>query len=381
MKELKNGLAIQNRILPLNKGDLMTKIGSNYNFLFPYGFQLKSVLRSAEEVNGQLIVKKRSVPYNLIGMHAMQERILPTHPFAEKLKERIRIAQAGIVDQIFLKYQFGFEHYIFHDLNLTSTGKFQLDTLFLSPQGVYILEIKNIAGRIHFPNEWNQMVRVLDNGQTDAFECPSVQLERNCFLLEDWFHSRNLSVPITGAVVFTQSRQLIENSRPRLTMLFPYELPNVLRKREQKPPILDSKTLSVIVHELSSAHQDFNPFPLCNTMNISPLDIKSGVQCENCGMLGMDKIFRGWICPGCHHVSKRAHQRTIQDWFMLVSETMTNRECREFLHVSANYTAARLLGELPLEPEGMSRGRFYRFPLNLMKEDYEKSPDSQGTLH
>ncbi|MFS0575659.1 nuclease-related domain-containing protein [Sporosarcina sp. 179-K 3D1 HS] len=330
-----------------------------------------------------MIVKNKSIPYSLFGMKAMQQRISTTHPFSEKLKERIRIAQAGangekLVDQIFLKYQFGFEHYIFHDLNLSSSGKFQLDTLFLSSQGAYILEIKNIAGRIHFPEEWNQMVRVLENGQMDAFECPSVQLERNHFLLEDWFHSRNLSVPVAGAVVFTQSRQLIENSRPHLTMLFPYELPNVLRKREGRSPILDSKTLSKIVIELSNGHFDYNPFPLCTTMNINPHDIKSGVQCEKCGTLGMNKISRGWVCTSCCQVSRRAHRRAIHDWFMIVSETMTNRECREFLHVPANYTATRLLGELPLEHLGMSRGRFYRFPLEKMKVECENSPNLQG---
>ena len=106
------------------------------------------------------------------------------------------------LDAVFDKYKFSFEHRTFNGLNLESTGKFQIDTLFLSRQGAFILEVKNIAGRISFPEQWNQVVRLLDDGRSDAFECPSVQLERNCYLFSDWLSARNISIPVEGAVVF-----------------------------------------------------------------------------------------------------------------------------------------------------------------------------------
>lgn len=318
-----------------------------------------------------MIVKVRSLPYSLLGMQALQRRLSINHPQTDSIKERIRTATAGVngekvLDAVFVKYRFGFEHFIFHDLGLTSTGKFQMDTLFLSSQGAFILEVKNIAGRISFPEQWNQLVRVLDNGQIDAFECPSVQLERNCYLLEDWFQSRGLSIPVSGAVVFTKPRQRIENSRPDLTLLFPNEIPNVLRKREEHPAVIDTKMLTYIADELLKGHSDYNPYPMCESFRIHPDDIRSGVICEKCGVIGMTKIYRGWGCRTCQHVSKTAHRQAIMDWFMLKSDTLTNHDCREFLHIPNNYTAARLLAELPLEPGGVNRGRYYRFPLGKM---------------
>ena len=201
----------------------------------------------------------------------------------------------------------------------------------------------------------------------DAFECPSVQLRRNRYLLEDWFQGRNLFVPIRTAVVFTNPRQLIENTRPELEVLFPNEVPAMLRERESNAPILDSKTFTRSANELLEGNSDYNPFPMCKRFRIDPAEIKSGVQCGNCGTLGMQRIFRGWGCNVCQSVSKTAHVQAITDWFMLISDTMTNRECREFLHIPNNYTASRLLDDLPLEPEGVNRGRYYRFPLEQMK--------------
>ncbi|MBO1912648.1 NERD domain-containing protein, partial [Microvirga sp. 3-52] len=153
-------------------------------------------------------------------------------------------ANAGIngekvLEAIFNKYKLTFDHAIYHGMNLRSTGKFQVDNLFLSRQGVFILEVKNIKGRIRFSEETNQMIRTLDTGQVDAFECPSVQLERNRYLLEDWFHSRNFSIPIHTAVVFPNPRQLVENTRPHLNILFPNEVPTKLRKRDSNPPVID----------------------------------------------------------------------------------------------------------------------------------------------
>lgn len=318
-----------------------------------------------------MIVKTGSPPYNLYGLKALRLRLSAKRSREIDVKEKIRIAKAGIngervLEDIFSKYKLNFEHTIYHGLSLKSTGKFQIDNLFLSRQGAFILEVKNIRGRISFSEETNQLIRTLDDGQVDAYECPSVQLERNRYLLEDWFHERNLSIPIRTAVVFPNPRQHIENTRSHLNILFPNEVPSMLRGHESNPPVINSTTLAQLTKELLKGHSDYNPYPMCNKFRIDPAEIKSGVQCDKCGTLGMQRIFRGWGCNDCRHVSKTAHIQAITDWFMLISDTMTNRECREFLHIPNNYTASRLLSDLPLKPSGANRGRYYRFPLERM---------------
>ena len=315
-----------------------------------------------------MILKAGSTPYKLLGLEALQRRLSVEHSRDIDVKEQIRITNAGIngesvLEATFNKYKLTFKHAIYHGLNLKSTGSFQIDNLFLSRQGAFILEVKNIRGRIGFSEETNQLIRTLDKGQVDAFECPSVQLKRNSYLLDDWFNQRKLSIPIRTAVVFPNPRQLIENIRPDLTILFPNEIPAMLRQLELNPPVIDSKTFSLLANELLKGHSDYNPYPMCKSFRINPAEIGSGVQCEKCGNLGMQRIFRAWGCTVCKNVSQTAHIQAIKDWFMLISDTMTNRECREFLHIPKNYTASRLLEDLPLEPCGVNRGRYYRFPL------------------
>lgn len=318
-----------------------------------------------------MILKTGSTPYNLLGLEALQRRLSVNRSLEIDIAGKIRIANAGIngekaLQAIFNKYRLTFEHAIFHGLNLQSTGKFQIDNLFLSHQGAYILEVKNIRGRISFSEKTNQLIRTLDTGQLDAFECPSVQLRRNYYLLEDWLYERNLSIPIHTAVVFPNPRQIIENTRSDLNVLFPNEVPAMLRESELNPPAIDSRTFTHISNELLKGNVEFNPFPMCKRFQIDPVEIKSGVLCDTCGTLGMQRIFRGWGCNVCQSISRTAHIQAITDWFMLVSDTMNNRECREFLHIPKNYTASRLLSDLPLEPHGVNKGRCYRFPLEKM---------------
>ena len=116
-----------------------------------------------------MILKTGSAPYNLFGLEALQRRLSTSRSQEINIKEKLRIANAGfngekVLQATFNKYKLTFEHAIYHGLSLRSSGKFQRDNLFLSRQGAFILEVKNIGGRIRFSEETNQLIRTLDNG-------------------------------------------------------------------------------------------------------------------------------------------------------------------------------------------------------------------------
>lgn len=234
-----------------------------------------------------MIRKLASLPYKVIGLEALLSRLPKNHLRYGEIEKELRIARAGangekVLRSVFEKYIFQGEHYIFHDLNLISSGLFQIDTLFLSQHGAFILEMKNIAGRIRFSDINKQLVRTLESGQIDSFECPSVQLERNKMLLADWFLARQLSIPIEGAVVFPRPQQQFENAREHLKIVFPLEIPVYLRKREATPLPLHPINLREIAERIFQSHTEYNPFPLCQKYKIDPLDLLTGVRCEIC---------------------------------------------------------------------------------------------------
>ncbi|WP_369802696.1 nuclease-related domain-containing protein [Psychrobacillus sp. OK032] len=71
-------------------------------------------------------------------------------------------AKAGIIGEVFEKHDFPFNYNILHDVNLTSNGKFQIDTLFICQYFVAILECKNIVGNLYFVNDPPCLKRELD---------------------------------------------------------------------------------------------------------------------------------------------------------------------------------------------------------------------------
>jgi len=318
-------------------------------------------------------MKEKTSSLKAIGLEALLRRLPDNHPRYADITNELRKSRAGdngerILANVFQKYQFPFEHYIFHDLNLQSTGKFQIDTLFLFKQGAAILEMKNIAGRISFPEEYNQMTRTLENGQVDSFECPSVQLERNKMMLEDWFHAHHMPVPIYQATVFPRPNQQFENLRKDLTLLFPLEIPIYLRRLSSLHPAIDLLELKDIAKKLIDAHREYDPFPLTNTYGIHPSELLTGVRCIQCGLYRMQSIYNGWGCQQCGNVDPHAHVQTLMEYFMLIDYRISNKECRHILQLDCQQKARRILGQLGIPCVGEKRGRFYVANLKLIKE-------------
>jgi len=318
-------------------------------------------------------VKSNSFPFKLIGLEALASRLSRLDLEKHRIEEEVRIVRAGVNGEkrlvsVFEKYVYRKPHAVFHDLNLKSSGLFQIDTLFLSRQGATILEMKNIAGRIHFPAEQNQMMRTLDNGKIDAFECPSVQLERNKLLLREWFIERGINIPIQGAVVFSTPQQHFESSREGLKVLFPLEIPVYLQRLLEMPPSFSESKLDTLKSKLLKAHHEYDPFPICKKYNIDVKKIKTGVRCDQCGLYGMISISRGWICEACRYVSRDAHRQAILERFMLIGNTMTNSQCRKFLHLSCGDKVKRIIKRMEIPVDGMNKGRTYQLTLKELEK-------------
>lgn len=323
-----------------------------------------------------MIIKEKTNSLKAVGLEALLRRLPKSHPRYADIENELRITRAGdngerILADVFNKYQFPFEHYIFHDLNLQSTGKFQIDTLFLCQQGAVILEMKNIAGQINFREEYNQLTRTLENGQVDAFECPSVQLERNKMLLEDWFHAQQLSIPIHHAAVFPRPQQQFVNHRKDLQLLFPFEIPIFLRRLQSFHRGTNSLPLEEIANMLHIAHREYDPFPLASRYGIQPSELISGVCCVQCGFFGMQSIHGSWACPQCKNVDPLAHIDALLDYFMLVDYRLSNKAAREFLRVSDGQKMKRILRRLELPVEGEKRGRVYLANLEWIRKLHE----------
>jgi glutaredoxin-related protein len=219
----------------------------------------------------------------------------------------------------------------------------------------------------------NQLTRTLENGQIDAFECPSVQLERNKMMLEDWFHTHHMPIPIYQAAVFPRPQQQFENLRKDLTLLFPLEIPVFLRRLSSIHPSIEIAKLIDIANRISDAHRDYDPFPLTVTYGIHPSELLTGVRCDRCGRFGMQSIYNGWGCPQCGNVDANAHIQAVLDYFMLIDFRVSNKNLRRFLQLECRQKVKRIVMQLGVPCEGENKGRFYVANLKLIRNLHERS--------
>lgn len=285
------------------------------------------------------------------------------HPLYDYLTTKVVSIQAGLggeerVADVFHKHSFAHQHRIFHDLQLTSIGKFQIDTLFLTRAYALILEVKNIAGSLRFEENPPQLLRTI-NGKMDGFDSPAAQVERYRMFLQAWLHNHGIHIPIYGAVVLAYPKQIVEKAPHHTKILFPNLIPQYIHTLSQQPSQLETEQLDRLSMELLSRHQDFIPAPICETYDIVKDDIIKGVICQECNYVGMKKLPRTWFCPGCNSYDAAAHEHAIKDWFILFGGKMTNRDCRDFLQLKNAQASTRILRSMQMQSEGSFRNRSY----------------------
>lgn len=315
----------------------------------------------------EFISKRRKEPLLLEGLSAAIKRLPSSLPVLEAKYAALKAGFGGEqqLDRVFENYLFPMNYQVLHDLALTSSTHFQIDTLFITPSYAVIFEVKNIAGELQVINNPPQLIRKLDNGEVKGFNSPITQVQSNCELLRDWFHARNVSLPIYGAVVLAYSKQRIDLFDTPIPFLYPNAVPTYIRHLPTESPLLDDAAFTRLTHDLIVSHREFIPTPICSTYPIIRDKIITGVACPSCGFFGMTKYMKGWRCPACDGTSIDAHKQAIRDWFLLYGGKMMNKDCREFLHIERQQTANRILRGMDLYVEGANRNRSYTMNLRL----------------
>ena len=243
------------------------------------------------------------------------------------------MALAGIhgevrVDRVFNNYSFPFEYAVLHDVCLESYGNFQIDTVFLTQYFAMILESKNIGGKLSFKQNPKQLERENEEGKVDAFESPEVQIERNIYLLREWLKQHGLTIPVFGVIVLTNSKVRVIEPPTDYNVILHQTIPIYLKKNiPREKQYMSNKEMHKLSEEISKSHKPYFPYPMCSRWGINPDDLQTGVFCEKCEKFGMGKRKNGWNCMRCGHVDRLAHEKAIREWFVLIGETINNRQC------------------------------------------------------
>ncbi|WP_338778391.1 nuclease-related domain-containing protein [Metabacillus sp. FJAT-52054] len=321
-----------------------------------------------------MIIKKRKSPLIILKLQALQRRLPDNHPKVPQITEELKKRMAGYRGELAADYQLSLysqdKQFIFQDLRLPSeTSYFQMDTLLITSKYAIILEIKNIAGTIFFEPNFNQLIRTKD-GQETAFADPILQTERLQFLLKQWFLNNGFPhVPIFSLVVISNPQTIIQSPHAYQAKLAEKiihceKLPLKIKKIESdlNTDILTEKELRKLKRISMKEHSEAD-FPILDRFGLTHEDLLKGVFCPVC-ILKMERYKGGWYCLKCQNKYRNAHLEALNDYKLLISSTITNKEIRDYLQLVSPSSATKLLHSLNLKSTGQNKGRVYELYLN-----------------
>ncbi|MCO7175830.1 NERD domain-containing protein [Sporolactobacillus kofuensis] len=316
-----------------------------------------------------MIKFERTIPLIIRQLRSVRSRLPQSHPHyqiicQDEKKRTLGHKGESAIDFYLTDFADG-DFYIYHGLRLPlNQAFFQIDTLILSDSACFIIEVKNLIGTIYFDPTFNQMIRTF-NGKEEGFRDPIGQVTRQKQLLSRWLAAQHFPpIPIDDMVTISNPETILKtqpgNSAISRKICHMHQIPDRIQawKRASVKKRLSAGERERLNAQLIHAHCPLHQ----NVLELYHIDAKeliTGVQCPNCGAIPMTRVHATWLCPSCGHRSKTAHYALLEDYFLLIDETISITQFCEWTCISSRKIAARLLKLLNLPHSGNNRNRRY----------------------
>ncbi|OAT83101.1 hypothetical protein A6P54_05775 [Bacillus sp. MKU004] len=317
-----------------------------------------------------MIVKEREIPLKIEQIEALLRNLVPNQFKVSVVQQDLKKWSAGYNGEKAIDYHLSFlsgkKYMIFNDLRLPLPPyHFQIDSLLVTPYYCLILEIKNISGTLTIDPEFNQLTKYYDGVET-GFSDPISQAQRQSLLLQRFFYENKLVMPpIVFLVVISNPKTILKIANgqkltpPYTKIIHAQNLIDEISKLNSKftKETAGKKDISKIKRVLLNSHTPLYT-NILNNYGIEESDLILGVRCEICSGK-MERKHRTWYCHTCKFTSNTAHERTIEDYFLLIKPSITNKELRTLLGIQSPKTARLLLNALNLKTTGSTKGTIY----------------------
>jgi hypothetical protein len=315
----------------------------------------------------QLIIKQLKIPLLVRKEEALFSRIPSDHQKRAEIWSDLQKGWTGYRGEQQLWYHLGFlsekDYFVFHNIRLQVMDKVcQMDVLIVTPTVLIIIESKNFGGDLFYDQHTKRLIQRYQN-QEKSFPDPIMQAKRQQILLQQWLELHKFKTcPVEYLISLGQSTNIIKTNGPHeifQRILYAEQIPLKIEQIRQHYP---QKTYSsYYINKLNQTLQKESTPPeihIFNKFEIDPKEIITGIQCQRCFNMPMTRLKETWFCPTCEICSKDAHRKAITD-YLLLFDRMTNKQCRDFLHLTSINVCTRLLKELELPTLGSGRHKIY----------------------
>ena len=300
------------------------------------------------------------------GHFALLKKLNDGSPSSDFISEEIRKMDAGVrgeetVFQRLRELRLAGEFRVFPDVFLVlDDWKVQIDCLVVTARCFIVLESKNISGRLYFNEELDEFYKE-ENGTETPISNPYFQLMRHIRFMKEYLPNTLPQMKVTGAVIMTAKSCRIMQKPTHYPI---YKLESMVERVTQ---IYNSsgvvsysvQELEVVEKLLLENRSTFEYPPLCEYYRINTSEIRLGVECPGCGVLGMRRVNTTWRCMACGKNNRYAHKSAVRDYFRIVNRKITNKEFRRFCMIDSKYAASRMLNSMDLIAYGSGPSRYF----------------------
>ncbi|SDM42794.1 Nuclease-related domain-containing protein [Psychrobacillus sp. OK028] len=238
--------------------------------------------------------------------------------------------------------------------------KVQIDCLVVTDRCCIVLESKNISGALYFNEELDEFYKE-ENGLDTPFSNPYFQLMRHIRFVKEFLRNTLPQMKVTGAVIITAKSSRIIQKPAHYPI---YKLESIIERVTQMYNNCESARFSdeeVLAVEklILKSKSTFVYAPLCEHYRIPVSEIRPGVECPSCGVLGMLRVYTTWNCRACGRNDRYAHISVVRDYFRIIDKKITNKEFRRFCMIDSKYAASRMLNSMDLIAYGSGPSRYF----------------------
>ncbi|WP_138419102.1 nuclease-related domain-containing protein [Aquibacillus sediminis] len=190
----------------------------------------------------------------------------------------------------------------------TNNTKFQIDSIVILQNMLYLFEVKNYEGDFYVEEDrWFTMSK-------REISSPIEQVNRSNLLLRQLLQQHGLHFQIKPYLLFVNDAFTLYQAPKDPTIVFPTQLSRFLENMRHEPATLGARHKKV-ANKLLSLRTKENP---CN-IEYTYDQLKKGIVCAECGGFITHTYFNTLMCSECNHVElmDKAISRSVEEFLHL----------------------------------------------------------------
>ncbi|MGD6778558.1 nuclease-related domain-containing protein [Sutcliffiella horikoshii] len=304
-----------------------------------------------------MLIKSRTVPRELKIYQLLNSR----KKLLENERKHLYTLQKGYEGEVLfdsMTSSIQTDCLILNDLLLPQNkNTFQIDSLIIIPEKIYLIEVKNFEGDYFYEHD-RLYTRIPPESEVTN---PLIQLNRSESLFRQLLQKLGYNVPIQSIVVFVNPEFTLYQAPINKTFLYPGQINRFLQSFHSTSSRLENnhKTLA---DQLKSLHIPDAPFYLPPSYQFD--ELRKGIPCFFCGAFGATTKGAYSYCVVCdkkERMDTRILRSVDQFTILFPGLTITTKRIHDWSNGEFGKRVIRRVLQKHLSVKGIRKWSYYEF--------------------